>query len=70
MVYEEIISRYRKQPLIGECVDLVPINKDCLAEVVRLRNQERSVYYLNQGHKLTLQAQQEWFASYLTRNND
>ena len=61
MAYEEIITRYRKQSLI---------NKDCLAEIVRLRNQERSVYYLNLGHKLTLQAQQEWFAGYLTRNND
>ncbi len=70
MTYEEIITRYRKQPLIGECIDMIPINKDCLAEIVRLRNQERSVYYLNQGHKLTLQAQQEWFAGYLTRNND
>ncbi len=70
MAYQEIIKKYRNEIIEGLCIDLCPLNEDVLPEVVRLRNQERCRYFLNQSMELTLDMQHEWYENYLLRNND
>lgn len=64
------VLNLRNNPIIGQCIDLVPINEDFLPEIVRLRNQEKSKYYLNQQMDLSLEMQRLWYENYLKRDND
>lgn len=38
--------------------------------VVKLRNTERSRYYLNQDYMLTYEMQNKWYEPYLTKDTD
>ncbi len=39
-------------------------------DVIRLRNQKESKYFLNQNYDLTVEMQKEWFKEFLLREND
>lgn len=67
---ESIIREYRNKTIEGKCIDLVPLEESMLENVVRLRNQDKSVYFLNQGELLTLDMQKSWFQKYLERMDD
>ena len=67
---KDTISRYRNEPYRGLSIDLVPIDESMLADIVRLRNQENSKYYLNQRGDLCIEQQAEWYDRYVGRDND
>lgn len=64
------IKKLRKTPVTGIFIDLIPVEEKHLPELVRLRNQEKSKYYLNQQFDLTLEMQKEWYSRYIERDND
>lgn len=66
----KLINEYRNKVLYGKCIDLVPLNDEMLENVVELRNQRKSVYFLNQGSLLTLEQQKQWFENYKKRYDD
>lgn len=70
MFQKDIVKEYRKKVIIGLCLNLVPLNEKFLSDIVRLRNQDRSKYYLNQNLVLTLDMQKKWYNDYLKRLND
>lgn len=70
MFQKDIVKEYRKKVIIGLCLNLVPLNEKFLSDVVRLRNQDKSRYYLNQNLVLTLDMQKKWYNDYLKRLND
>jgi len=69
-VIEKLIKEYRHKTLTGKCIDLVPLTDEMLEKVVALRNQDKSVYFLNQGNLLTLEMQKQWFDNYQKRYDD
>lgn len=70
MFQEDIVKEYRQKVITGLCLNLVPLNEKILPDIVRLRNQDRSRYYLNQNLILTLDMQKKWYDDYLKRLND
>ncbi len=66
----EVIKEYRNIKLEGRFIDLIPISESDLSEVIRIRNQPKSIYFFNQNYKLTLDMQKSWFEKYLFRDND
>lgn len=70
MTQQEVVTKYRNEIIEGLCIDLIPVSKELLHDVVRLRNQDKSRYFLNQSMMLTLEMQTEWFHNYLNRMDD
>ena len=64
------VEKYKKETIIGKCVDFAPVSERYLPDVVRLRNQDRSKYFLNQPQSITLEDQKAWFAGYRDRKDD
>lgn len=56
--------------LNGKIIDLVPFDKEYFESVVELRNRDLNRYFLNQDNILTIEQQENWFNSYLQRDND
>lgn len=54
---EEIIARYREKDLPGKIVDLSPVKEEDLSSIVRMRNDPKMMYYLNQSQEITLESQ-------------
>lgn len=65
-----VVSEYRNKIISGTFIDLVPLKKEHFVDVVRIRNQEKSKYFLNQNFDLTEKMQSEWYEEYLKRDND
>lgn len=68
-MYNKVLD-LREKIIEGQFVDLVPIKPELLADIVRLRNQEKSKYYLNQLMDISLVSQNKWYEEYLERDND
>lgn len=67
----ELVRSFRAKTIEGVSLKLVPYEPGFAKQVIRLRNEERVRYYLNQAEKLTLSAQQRWYEEvYLPREND
>ena len=54
---EEFIARYREKDLPGKIVDLLPVKEEDLSSIVRMRNDPKMMYYLNQSQEITLESQ-------------
>lgn len=67
---EEIVAHYRKTPIRGKCVDLVPFLPEHAPAIVELRNSPEARYFLNQGHESTIESQMAWYEGYSKRKND
>lgn len=65
-----LVLESRDKIIKGDFIDLVPLRERYFSDVVRIRNQEKSKYYLNQRFDLTIQMQTEWYNEYLKREND
>lgn len=68
--FEEIVREYRSKSLYGKIVDLVPVREDDLADIVRMRNNPKMMYFLNQSNTLSLDDQKAWYHNYEQRTND
>lgn len=66
----QLVQEYREKTISGKSIELVPLKECFLEDVVRLRNQKDSKYFLSQQHDLTMEMQRKWYAEYLSRNND
>lgn len=69
---EAIILKSREdgQAVGGSYIDLYPCKLKHGETFVRLRNQEKSRYNLNQKEVLTIEKQNAWYCDYEVRNND
>ena len=65
-----VITKARETIISGSFIDLVPLKECHFSDVVRIRNQEKSKYFLNQNYDLTIEMQTEWYKDYLKREND
>ena len=65
-----IVSEYRNRIINGEYIDLVPLKEEHFNDVVRIRNQPKSKYFLNQQYDLTVETQSDWYQKYLQRDDD
>ena len=65
-----MVEKTKKEKIIGQCVDFEPVSEKHLPDIVRLRNQDRSKYFLNQPQSITLEEQTNWYRTYVTRDND
>ena len=66
-----VIESKRKDRIIrGKYIDLFPCTLEHSEEIVKLRNQEKSLYYLNQKQLSTLEGQNKWCDSYAQRDDD
>lgn len=70
MKKSDIIYNYRDIVLEGKCINLVPIKEIHFSDIVRIRNQEKNRYYLNQEKVLKVESQKKWYSEYLERDND
>ena len=68
--FEEIIKEYRSKILYGKIVDLAPVQEDDLSDIVRMRNDPKMMYYLNQSQTITLDSQKNWYHNYERRTDD
>ena len=70
--HDEIIKKYKNQNEVihGKTISLHPYCTAHIHDVVRLRNQENSMYFLNQGINSTVEYQLTWGEDYFARNND
>jgi len=66
----DLVAQYRRVPLRGRTITLVPYEARHAGEVVRLRNDARVRHYLHQPEELTLEQQLRWTASYSNRRDD
>lgn len=66
----QLVQEYREKTISGKSIDLVPLKECFLEDVIRLRNQKDSKYFLSQQDDLTMEMQKKWYAEYLRRNND
>ena len=66
----KLIQKYRNEVFPGLSTNLVPISSEYLKNIVYLRNQDHSKYYLNQPQNITLESQNKWYEQYLKRDND
>lgn len=67
---EHIALQWRNKKIEGRVIDLIPVAQRDLPEIVRMRNQPKSIYFFNQASRLTLEMQEQWFQAYLQRDND
>ena len=66
----ELVAEYRKKNLSGKIVDLSPVTENDLIDIVRMRNDPKMMYYLNQPAKITLESQKAWYEKYKERTDD
>lgn len=66
----DIVAVYRKKDIVGQIINLSPVNEDDLSGIVRMRNDHKMMYYFNQSMEITLEGQKEWYYKYLQRNDD
>lgn len=66
----KLISEYRRKKISGKCIELIPFTLNDLENVVKIRNKDRNMYFLNQTRKITTESQYIWYKKYLIRNND
>jgi RimJ/RimL family protein N-acetyltransferase len=64
------IAKYRRQTLVGDFVDLVPMRPDHAQAVIDLRNTDRARFFLAQRSMLTLESHADWYRGYLARADD
>ena len=67
---EEIVAEYRQKDLTGKIVDMSPVVEKDLADIIRMRNDPKMMYYLNQPMEITLDSQKAWFEKYRERMDD
>ncbi len=67
---EDTIAEYRTKDLSGKIVDLSPVKKEDLSSIVRMRNDPKMMYYLNQPKEITLDSQKVWYSKYEERTDD
>ncbi len=67
---EEIVKKYKNESIIGQTIDLVPANEKFFENIVAIRNQDRSRYFLCQDFFLTFDMQRAWYSKYLERMDD
>lgn len=67
---EEIIAEYRHKDLTGKIVDMSPVTEKDLVDIIRMRNDPKMMYYLNQPMEITLDSQKAWFEKYQERTDD
>lgn len=67
---EEIVAEYRQKDLIGKIVDLSPVAEKDLVDIIRMRNDPKMMYYLNQPMEITLDSQKAWYEKYKERTDD
>lgn len=65
-----LATQYKKQTICGIFVDLVPVSKKYVKDIVALRNTNRARYFLNQQYLLTEEMQLKWMEEYEKRDND
>ena len=56
--------------MIGKIVDLSPVAEKDLADIIRMRNDPKMMYYLNQPMEITLDSQKAWYEKYKERTDD
>ena len=67
---EEIVAEYRQKDLTGKIVDMSPVTEKDLVDIIRMRNDPKMMYYLNQPMEITLDSQKAWFEKYRERMDD
>lgn len=67
---EEIVAEYRQKTLVGKIIDMSPVTEEDLPSIVRMRNDPKMMYYLNQSQEITLDSQRLWFQQYIQRSDD
>lgn len=67
---EDIVKEYREKPVKGRFIDLVPFEMKWAEPLLKVRNSEKSRYFLNQSYCLTLDQQRAWYEAYLERTDD
>ena len=67
---EEIVAEYRQKDLTGKIVDMSPVTEKDLVDIIRMRNDPKMMYYLNQPMEITLDSQKAWFEKYRERTDD
>lgn len=67
---EDTIAEYRTKDLSGKIVDLSPVKKEDLSSIVRMRNDSKMMYYLNQPKEITMDSQKVWYSKYEERTDD
>ena len=67
---EEIVAEYRQKDLMGKIVDMSPVTEKNLVDIIRMRNDPKMMYYLNQPMEITLDSQRAWFEKYQERTDD
>ncbi len=63
-------SKVKGQVVQGKYVDLYPCTPEHGETIVRLRNQEKSRYHLNQKEASTIERQNAWYNDYALRDDD
>ena len=63
-------SKGHNQIIYGKHINLQPYSPNHTSEIVRLRNQEKSRYFLNQREASTIESQSKWYTDYVQRNDD
>ena len=67
---EQLTRHFRRTPVFGSCVDLVPYAAEDAAAIVRLRNLPEVRYFMNQDGESTVATQDAWHHDYLERSGD
>ncbi len=67
---KDIVTEYRNKDITGSVINLSPLNDSDLANVVRMRNHPKMMYYFNQAQKITLDSQIDWYMKYIQRDDD
>lgn len=70
MNLDKVIEMYRNDVITGTFCDLLPVKKDDLPFIIKLRNQEKNKYYLNQPNDINLSQQEDWYIKYQKRTDD
>ena len=63
-------SKARGHVIHGRCIDLHPCASEHEEAIVRLRNQAKSRYNLNQTEAFTIDGHRAWYEGYVLRDND
>ena len=63
-------SKEKGNDLYGRYLDLKPYILEYSSDIVRLRNQEKSRYYLNQNELSTVDSQNAWYKRYIKIDDD
>lgn len=68
--WKVVVQHFRRVPVRGDYIDLLPYAPAHSNAVVRLRNLPEVRYFLNQDFESTLESQQAWAEDYFKRSND